>query len=383
MAHSTRHIMILGAGYAGLAATGQLGNLRDARVTLVDQNPYHTLETELHEAAAHAKDVTLPLEPLIEHSRAWLYPARVTRVDLDSRTVETDAGNLEYDLLLVALGSTTNFFRIPGLSDHATELKTGEDGERIYEWMLRAYHPDFDGSRDILIGGAGLTGVELAAELAVRAQKLSRERGVKTGRIHLVEAGTHILPALEEPQRRDAARTLELRGVEIHTNTRVTQAEAGRLQLENGSSLTGGLIVWTGGVRALDIVHGTKLERGEGNRIAVNHALEVTGYENVFAAGDMALSRDASGKTLPTTAQHAAQQGKQVGRNIRARLEQRTLKPYRPSIVGEFTSLGGLLAVGWVKLGWGARIRLAGHLAGLMKRASEWRYLWSIQGPKL
>ena len=373
-----QRILILGAGYAGLLAAHALGKTHP--LTLVDRNPYHTLETELHEAAAHAKDVTLTLEPLIARSHTQLFPATIARVDLDAKTVETSAGTLGYDLLLIALGSTTNFFRIPGLTDHAMELKTAEDAERIYEWMLRASHPDFQGSRDVIVGGAGLTGVELVTELAVRAEKLARARGVHAGQLHILEAGPHILPALESAQRERAHRALEARGIQVHTGTRVVRAEAGRVHLENGQAIDGGLIVWTGGVRALDIVHGQHLERGAGNRIAVTGTLEVKGYPGVFAAGDMALALDTNGQPVPTTAQNASQQGKLAGHNIRARLEGKALHTYRPSTLGEFVSLGGLLAVGWVPLGLRGRLRLAGHIAYLIKRASEWRHLARVQG---
>ena len=412
-----QRILILGAGYAGLLATRALARRPGAHpVTLVDRNTYHTLETELHEAAAHAKDVTLALAPLVARSRARLFPARVTGVDLDAKRVETSEGTLEYDLLLVALGSTTNFFRIPGLADHALELKTAEDAERIHQWMLRAYHPDAGGSnsitvaggsssitvaggsnsvaaaegsstapvtggpRDIIIGGAGLTGVELATELAIRAERLARESGLEAGRIHLVEAGPHILPALEPAARERAHATLLARGIQVHTDTRVTGAERGTLHLERGGPLTGGLIVWTGGVRALDLVRGERLERGAGNRIAVTETLEVKHYPGVFAAGDMALAVDAQGQPVPPTAQNASQQGKIAGRNMLAALTGRPQVKYRPSTLGEFVSLGGLLAVGWVPLGWKGRLRLAGHIAYLIKRASEWRHVARARG---
>ncbi len=379
-----KQMVVLGAGYAGMFALQALRRLpKNIALTLVEQNPYHTLEILLHEAAAHGKDVTLPLLGLLRGSQARLFPAKVQRVDLDNRTIHTDAGQLHYDYLLVALGSKTNFFGIPGLAEHATELKGIEDAEAIHDWLLRVYHPQYGGNREVLIGGAGLTGVELAAELALEAVELARKAGTTAGKVHLLEAGWTILPSPEEPQRPSAQNSLLHRGVEIHLGSKVTKAEAGKLHFADGSKLEGSLIVWTGGIQAQTLVQGEKLELGPAGRVRVENTLQVKHYPEVFAAGDIALALDAQGQPTLTTAQHAMHQGKIAGRNLVAVALGCSPKPYAPSTLGEFVSLGGLLAVGWMNLGWAGRLRLFGHIAGLVKRASEWRYLWNLYKPQL
>jgi NADH dehydrogenase len=374
-------VVILGAGYAGLAAAHAIGRQASkVALTVVDRNPYHTMETLLHEAAAHARQVTIPLAPLLSPRRATLHAASVTRVDLDARKVHTDNGVLRYDQLIIALGSVTNFFRIPGLREHAIELKSADDAARVHAWLTRAHQPDWEGSRDVLVGGGGLSGVELAAELAVSATRLAADKGVPAARVTLIEAGPDLLPGLDEGARRHARERLEARGVNLRLGVRVTAADSTSLHLSDGSTVPGGLIVWTGGVRAPDLVTGEHLERGAAGRLVVTRQLELRNYPGVFVAGDIALAVDPKGEPVPTTAQHAAQQGHLAARNAFARLTAGPLAPYNPSTLGELVSLGGLLGVGWVRLPWRLKLRLTGSIAGLVKRASEWRHELRARG---
>jgi NADH:ubiquinone reductase (H+-translocating) len=371
--HHQKRILILGAGYAGLSALHLLKSRQDVQVTLIDRNPFHTIVTELHTAAAHNHDITFALEPFL--SRARFFPATVERVDLETHTVHTNNGALEYDSLIVALGSTTNFFRIPGLSEHALELKSLEDAMQIYNRFTALHHPS-QPEHQVVIGGAGLTGVELATELAHRSAALA----VGKVQIHVVEAGAYILPSLEPSLRERAKLALENLGVRLHLGQRLVQATADSVKLEDGTELPSALTVWTGGVRAADVVQGQHLERGVGNRLVVDAMLELNGYKNVFVAGDMALALGADSKPVPTTAQHAGQQGALAAQNVVARLRGLLPRAYMPNTIGELVSLGGWLGVGWVKLPFGKRWRLLGVLASLVKRASVWKHQLKARG---
>ncbi|MFC4427620.1 NAD(P)/FAD-dependent oxidoreductase [Deinococcus navajonensis] len=375
--------LILGAGYAGLAAATKLKPTPGLEALLVEQNAYHTFETRLHEAAAHNTRVTLPLIPLLRGTGVNLEQAQVDSVNLDEREVLLKDGRvLTYDTLVVGLGSVTNFYRIPGLAENAAELKDVADADEIFTFVNRVYSGDYVGNRDIVVGGAGLTGVELVTELAQRAELLSKARGLPPFQIHLVEAGPKILPVLDDALRAKAQRTLEGYGINVLTGHRLMQATADSVTVQTADGeqkvIPAGKIIWTGGIQARDIVRGEKLEKGPGGRIAVDAELRAKGYPDVFVIGDMGLALNQEGKPVPTTAQHAGQQGRLTGKNLMHLAKGQPLEAYEPTTLGEFVSLGGLMAVGWMKLPWNQKLAITGGIAHVMKRASEWRWRASI-----
>lgn len=379
--------LILGAGYAGLAVATKLKPTPGLDVTLVEQNPYHVFETRLHEAAAHNTQVTLPLQPLLKGTGVRMDLARIDNVDLDARQVTLkDGRTLSYDTLVIGLGSVTNFYRIPGLAEHATELKELADADDIFTFINRVFETSYSGNRNIVVGGAGLTGVELVTELAQRNEILSRERGLPKIEIYLVEAGPKILPVLDDNLRERASRTLEEYGIHILVQHRLMQAteESVTVQTADGQQkvVEAGKIIWTGGIQAQEIVRAEKLEKGMANRIVVDEFLRIPAYPEVFVIGDMALATDPkTEKPVPTTAQHAGQQGRLTGKNIMRMSRGQELEAYEPSTLGEFVSLGGLMAVGWMKLPWNQKLAMTGGMAHVMKKASEWRWRASIGDP--
>ncbi|WP_034386843.1 NAD(P)/FAD-dependent oxidoreductase [Deinococcus sp. YIM 77859] len=375
--------LILGAGYAGLAAATKLKPTPGLEALLVEQNPYHTFETRLHEAAAHNTPVTLPIAPLLRGTGVQFEQATVENVNLDAREVQLKDGRvLTYDTLVVGLGSVTNFYRIPGLAEHATELKQLSDADEIFNFVNRAFSSDYQGNRDIVVGGAGLTGVELVTELAQRARVLSRERGLPPFQIYLVEAGPKILPVLDDALRARAEDILREYGIHILVGHRIMSAteDSVTVQTADGEQkvIHAGKIIWTGGIQARNIVQGERLEKGPGGRIAVDEYLRAKNYPEVFVIGDMGLALNQEGKPVPTTAQHAGQQGRLTGKNLMRLAKGEPLEPYEPTTLGEFVSLGGLMAVGWMKLPWNQKLAITGGLAHVMKRASEWRWRASI-----
>lgn len=375
--------LILGAGYAGLATATSLKP--DPRMTtlLVEQNNYHTFETRLHEAAAHNTRVTVPLVPLLRGTGVHWEQAAVKDVNVDTREVTLKDGRvLTYDTLVVALGSTTNFYRIPGLAENAVELKDIQDADEIFHYVNRAYASDYQGHRDIVVGGAGLTGVELVTELARRAEKLTKARGLPPMNIYLVEAGPKILPVLDDALRAKAQRTLDEYGIHTLTGHRLMKATADSVTVQTADGqqkvISAGKIIWTGGIQARDLVKGERLEKGPGGRVAVDEFLRAKGYPEVFVLGDMGLALNEEGNPVPTTAQHAGQQGRVTAGNLRRLARGEALTPYVPSTLGEFVSLGGLMAVGWMKLPWNQKLAITGGMAHVMKRASEWKWRQSI-----
>ncbi|MCS7001455.1 MAG: NAD(P)/FAD-dependent oxidoreductase [Dehalococcoidia bacterium] len=384
--------LVLGGGYGGITAVLRLANHLDRRqwqVVLVDRNPYHLLETRLHEAAAHGAEITIPLARIIRGRGITLLLASVTGIDLENRTVLTDRGPVQYDALVLALGSTTNFYGIPGLREHAFELKELEDAINIRarvnrQFALAAAEPSEAVRRDLLrfvVGGGGLTGVELAAELADRATTLAREHEINRAEVEVmvVEMGPTVLPTLDERLRRRAEATLREKGVVLRTGVRVIGMEDNRVQLDPGGDLATGLMVWTGGVRAPDLFIGERPLTGPQGRLVVDRYLRLLNHDEVFVVGDLALAKDPrTDRVVPAAAQFALQQGDIAGQNLAAWTRQQPMREYHPKVLGEVVSLGQHLAVGWVALGWMGRLKLVGFVAALVKRAIWERHLWLL-----
>ncbi len=379
-------ILVVGAGYGGVTAALRLGRRLarrpEWRVTLIDKNHYHLLETRLHEAAAHGVEVTIPISRLIRGRPIDFRLGQAVALDPVARRVRLrDDTTLDYAFCVIAVGSRTNFYEIPGLEQHALELKSLEDSQRIREQVERLFararsEPNPQVRREMLtfvIGGGGLTGVELAGELVERCRALAAEHGLTERDYDVIvcEAGPDILPTLEPRLRKKAAEILAEKGVRALTGTRILGMEPGRIRIEPGGELRAQTLVWTGGIKAADLVRETGIETGPQGRIVVNEFLQVKNHPELFAIGDAALAiNPETGRAVPAAAQFALQQGRLVADNLVAVIDRCPMRSYRPRVLGEMVSLGRHMAVGWVaSVGWPARWRFAGFVASLIKRA--------------
>lgn len=376
--------IILGAGYGGMATATALHPTENLDVLLIDQRPYHTYYTLLHEAAGHGKTVTTPIQPLLEGTGVEFEQASVDHVDLDGRSVYLKDGRvLDYDKLVISMGSETNFYGIKGLQENADVLKEIEDAEKIHDWVNAAFEPGYTGSRDLIVGGGGLTGVELMTELAQRSEELSYKTGMPRLNLHLIEAGPTVLPTVDAKLRERAVGILKDYNIEILTGHKLVEAAPGVVTVENQAGerrqIEGGKIVWTGGIRARNLVRGEQIVGGPGGRIKVNQNLQVENYPDVFVLGDMAAANASDGAPVPSTAQHAGQEGRHTAANLLRLAQGEALEPYEPYSQGEFVSLGGLMAVGAINLPGDYRIALTGVGAHVMKIATHVRWMLSIR----
>lgn len=236
-----------------------------------------------------------------------------------------------------------------------------------------------------MIGGGGLTGVELATEMAERFDALSEQYHIDPAEpeMVLVELSSGILPSLDRRQVARSVEALQAMGIQILTNTRVTgmRETDGRLEMlrSPGEAIPTRTMIWTGGIRISDLIRRSGAETGPQGRVIVNEFLQVKHYPEVFAIGDNALAiNPQSGKTVPTAAQFALQQGYITADNLQRSIEGRALKIYRPKVLGEVVSLGRHLAIGWASLPVGMQIRFVGFLASLLKRAISERHLFLL-----
>lgn len=384
----SKHIVILGAGYGGLLSAMTLRkylNKDQARVTVVNQYPTHQIITELHRLAAGSieeKAIAMPLDKLFKGKDIDLKIAKVDSFSVDSKEVKlSDGSKLSYDALVVGLGSITAYFGIPGLDKYSMVLKSAEDANRIHQHIedrIKAYAQTKDAAdATILIGGGGLTGVELVGEIADVMPKLARKYGVDPSEVKLllVEAGPKILPVLPDHLIDRAKASLENRGVTFLTGLPVTNVEGNVVDLKDGQKIVTNTFVWTGGVQGNPLVGESGLEVNRG-RATVNEFMQSTSHKDVFVAGDSAVVFDATGRPYPPTAQIAWQMGELIGYNLYAYLNDKAFQTFDPVNSGTLASLGRRDAVATVGEN---NISLKGLPATMMKEASNIRYLSHIK----
>lgn len=326
----SKHIVILGAGYGGLLSALTVRKhytKEEAKVTVVNQYPTHQIITELHRLAAgnvSEQAVAMPLAKLFKGKDIDLKIAKVNSFSVDKKEVAlSDGSTLTYDALVVGLGSVTAYFGIPGLAENSMVLKSANDANKIFkhvEERVREYaKTKNEADATILIGGGGLTGVELVGELADIMPNLARSYGVdpKEIKLKLVEAGPKILPVLPDELIERATKSLEKRGVEFLTGLPVTNVEGNVVDLKDGQKIVTNTFVWTGGVQGNPLIGESGLEVNRG-RATVNDFLQSTSHEDVFVAGDSAVVFGPDGRPYPPTAQIAWQMGELIGYNLYA-----------------------------------------------------------------
>lgn len=384
----SKKVVILGAGYGGLLTAINIRNYLNkdqAQVTVVNQYPTHQIITELHRLAAgnvSERAVAMPLKKLFKGKDIDLKIAKIESFSVDQKEVKlSDGSSLSYDTLVVALGSKTAFFGIPGLEENSMVLKSADDANHIYqhiEQRIQEYaKTKNEADSTILIGGGGLSGVELVGEIADMMPKLARSYGVdpKEVKLLLVEAGPKILPVFPDPLIERATASLEARGVEFLTSLPVTKVEGNVIGLKDGQKVVANTFVWTGGVQGNPLVGESGLEVNRG-RATVNEYLQSTSHKDVFVVGDSAIVFGPEGRPFPPTAQIAWQMGEQTGYNVYAFLENKALKEFFQVNSGTLASLGrkdGVAIIG------GNATPLKGLPASLMKEASNVRYLSHIK----
>ncbi|THF84186.1 NAD(P)/FAD-dependent oxidoreductase [Cohnella fermenti] len=386
----SKKILILGGGYGGLltALTARKHlSVSEAQITLINRYSTHQIITELHRLAGGTigeDAVALPLTKLLKGKGVNVVVDTVSEIKPDDKKVLTASGTAyTYDALVVALGSETAFFGIPGLQENSFTLKSAEEANRIRTHVLArldAYKQSGD-KKDatIVVGGGGLTGIELVGEFVDKLPEICKAKGIDFDdiKLYVVEAGPNILPIFPQELIDRAVVSLEKRGVEVITGVAITEATKDTVALKDGRVLESNTIIWTGGVQGHPVVANSGIEVNRG-RASVTDVLQSTSHPEVFLAGDCAVVIPSEGaRPYPPTAQLAWQMGETVGANLAVFFKGGKMEKFEPVFSGTLGSLGRKDAVGTVG---GNNIRLKGTPASLMKEASNIRYLSHIHG---
>lgn len=387
-------LLILGAGYGGLAVAQKLDTLTHGQgrweITLADQRDYHLIQVRVHEVAANtipAARVKVPFGEVLEGRHVKLVQAQIQKIKPEAKQVETSAGTLSYDRLVIALGSETAFRNVPGLQDYAFPMKSLEDAVNFRKAVIQAFKVATaegqsplkvaDPRLTFIIGGAGLTGTELAAEMLDFCHDIVKRYPMAAGKwkVILLDAADRILPQLSPSYSAYVRDELTVKGVTVFTSAFIERAEPGTLTLKDGRVLKGAVLCWAGGIKAPAILAESGFEVSKDGRIPVDRLLRSKQYPDVYAIGDNALIPDArNGKSVPQTGQYAEKQGDYLAQAFYDQERGFKTQPYAPFSLGVAISLGRREA-----LTLSGPLRLTGVPGRLAKDVSYENYEWTIR----
>ncbi|QSP95666.1 NAD(P)/FAD-dependent oxidoreductase [Marinobacter salinisoli] len=363
-----QHIVVVGGGAGGLELVTRLGNKlgkkRKARITLVDAGLTHVWKPLLHEVASGSLDASANEINYRAHARKHHYEFQLGRMsgldrrkkqlviapfhDEDGQEVVPER-HIQYDTLVVAVGSTANDFGTPGAQDHCLFLDSLRQARRFHNLMLNAFlrknhEAQLEQPHTLNIGiiGAGATGVELAAELRLASRELPvygmNHLSSSDVSINIVEAADRILPALPARLSAAATRELERQQVHVHCGQPVSEVRADKIVMQDGSELASDMTIWAAGIKApAFLAELDGLETNKGNQLVVEQTLQTTRDTDIFAFGDCAACpQPDSDRPVPPRAQAAHQQADTLFKTLVHRLQG---KPPVPFVYNDHGSL--------------------------------------------
>jgi NADH:ubiquinone reductase (H+-translocating) len=357
-------VVIVGAGFGGLECAKALRRAQ-ADVTVVDRENHHCFQPLLYQVATAAlspADIAWPIRHILRPQRnATVLMEDVRGVSAEKKCVQTQYGEIPYDYLVIATGSTHSYFGHDEWSGYAPGLKRIEDATRIRRSILIAFEraevmKDENQRRRLLtfvIVGGGATGVEMAGAIAdVARQTLAadfRRIDPRSARIILIEAGPRLLPTFPPGLSDYALKTLTRVGVEVRTETLVTKCDVDGVDLKDGR-IDAGTVIWAAGVTASPAMRWLNAEADRAGRVKVNSDLSLPGHPEIFVVGDTASVTDKNGHPVPGIAPAAKQMGAYVGKLISARIAGREWnRPFKYMHLGDLATIGRRAAV--VKFG--------------------------------
>lgn len=372
-----KEVVIVGAGFGGLACARKLRRSGSFRVTLVDRNPYQLFSPLLYQVATASlpeDDIAFPVRTA--YREVQFIRAEVTNIDVSGKQITLSGGKtITYDDLVLAVGSEGTTFGIPGVAEHTFQMKSVYDARNIRTSLLRNYESVEDGilpieSLNVVIVGGGPTGVELAGAVRELQGEIKREfeHLAPKATVTLLEAGPRLLPSFQPSSSEHARKALAKMGVDVRLNAAVVEATPSSLRLKDGTELVAGTRIWAAGVVAPPRWKSLG-DTERGNRLKVNSHLQLN--DSTWVIGDTASFAGADGKALPMIAPVAIQQGRHVARQMIRRERGEQFKAFTYRDKGQMATIGRRKAVVEVRP-W---LRFNGTLAWLTWLALHLAYL--------
>lgn len=393
-----KKVVILGAGFGGLRAALQLSNqLRwnerraDCEITLIDRNSYHTYTPTLYEAATTSKEtanycelkkiITFPINEIVSNEGIIFEQGTIQKLDLEGGDLHLESGKrIAFDYLVLAPGSETNYFDIPGMREHALPLKTLLNAFAIRDRILEVAESGLSQIR-IVIGGGGSTGVELAGEIASWIEELA-EKYHFSHEICIVEASPSILFGFPNGIIQKVSERLRNLGIKLIENESIENVDPKKINLKSGRVLESDITIWTGGVKASSIISSLPLKKEGRGRVEIMNEMRCLPQSpdlklagTIYGLGDAICYYDPkTGLPMPGVARAAIAQADVVAHNIcREILGQGPSKTYQPMKYPYVIPVGGKWAVAQI-----GPFQFWGFIGWILKLFVEINYLTSI-----
>ncbi len=359
-------VVILGAGFGGLTAARALEKYTE--VTLVDRHNFQTFLPLLYQvstAGLAADHVAYPIRGALRRKNIKFRMASPLSINHRDKNVTLDSGeNLDFDHLIIALGSETNDFGIKGVKEHTLGMKSVHEALIIRSEVMRCFENlcrfnDTTRCAIVVIGG-GPTGVEMAGALAeLKRGPLTSDFSSAAGNIdiYLLEAGSRLLPPFSPSLSKRAEKDLIKLGVQVLCSAVVEEVESGKILLKGGREIPADIAIWTAGVKGESSMEKLSLPI-ENNRLAVEQTLEIKDHPAIWAIGDISGAKNSHGRYLPMMAPVAMQQGRFIAEQIKRASRGEALSDFAYIDKGSMATIGRHRAIVEVK-----GLRISGFIA--------------------
>jgi len=356
-----KRLVIIGSGFAGLKLARKLKN-SIFQIVLIDKNNYHQFQPLFYQVATSGIEpsaISFPLRKIFQkYKNVYIRITEVTAIDTDNKLITTHLGNIYYDFLAIASGAATSYFGMKSLEEHSLPMKTTEEALSLRNTILQNFEDalsckneaDKEGYMNITVVGGGPTGVEVSGALAEMKKfvlpKDFKELDSSKIHIYLLEAADKLLSGMSETSSLKAKLFLKKLGVDVITNTAVTNYDGNVVELSDGKKIRSNTLIWTAGIKG-NTIKGINVDvLGKGNRIKVNKYNQIEGFENIFALGDVALmTEEKYPKGHPQVAQVAVQQARLLAKNLIRIQYDKPLLPFKYKNLGSMATVGRNLAV--------------------------------------
>ena len=391
-----KRVVIVGGGFGGLKLANKLRN-SDFQVVLVDRNNYHQFPPLIYQIASagiEPSSISFPFRKIFQKRDNFFFRmAEVRSVFPEQNILQTSIGKVRYDYLVLAAGTTTNFFGNKNVEEHAIPMKNVSEAMGLRNALLENFERALTCASEterqellnVVIVGGGATGAEVAGALSeMKNHVLPKDYPDMPSslmNIYLIEAGTRLLPAMSEQTSQHVLNYLRKMGVNVLLNKMVTDYDHHRVILKDGSQIATRTFIWVSGVAAEKITNLDGEYLGRGARIIVDEHNRVKGFDNIFSIGDQCIMPEGDPNYPgghPQLAQVAIQQGKLLARNLKALEKGKSLKPFRYRNLGAMATVGRNRAVAEF-----STMKMAGFWAWIMWLVVHLRSILGIRNKSI
>ena len=389
-----KEIVIVGAGYAGVAAARKLGKKfkkdESVNITLIDRHSYLTYMTELHEVAAARVEhdaIKYDLQRIFNKlKKVDLVTDSIESIDYDRQELVGEQGTYKFDYLLLAIGGEANDFGVEGVKEHGFTLWSMEAAEEIREHIIETV---YNASREhdeklrremltFVVCGAGFTGVEMVGELNEWVPYLAKEYKLRESEftVHNVEAAPTILNTVTEVEQDRALRYMRKEGIQVSLGDGIVKVAPDHIALASGRVIPTRTTIWTAGVQANQEAAEWGFERARAGRLVADEFMQAKGHDNVWVAGDLVYYEEPeTGRPTPQIVQAAEQTGDTAAHNMIAAITGEEKEAYKGKYDGNMVSIGSRYGVALLY----GKYHLQGFMAMMVKHVSNVIYFLSIR----